>query len=355
MGNLLFFTSLIISILFFYLADKKNNKKIMICGIVILSLIAGFRGIKVGFDTAYYYDAFLRDFPKSWQFEEKGFRIISNFFMNVFNNHATVLFIIYAMITNFLIVYRLWDFRKKCNFTFMTLLYILIFFIDSMNIMRQFIAISIIFFATRLLEKKKYLWFAIIVGLCTVIHTSALLAIIIMVIYMWKGLSLKNKLLLIMPMIVFSIFGVRFIYNYGSADINNYLSTSNSLNNVNLTFIYRYIIFIFTFFISSIQTKKINVNDKKTTSELNKTEFNIISLIYMVGLTLCSLGMFYSFAARIGYYCLIFELVYWGYFTYKKKNKYLYGGMIMIYALYIFSYEVIYNGSRIFPYYCNFI
>lgn len=361
MGNFVFCALLIFSVFLFYQSDRKDSKFLLVMGILIVSLLSGFRGINVGFDTAYYYDAFLNSFPKSWQFEETGFRFITNFLMNTFNR-ATIVMIIYALITNFLIFFRLWDFRKKCNFSAMSILYILIFFIDSMNIMRQFIAISIIFFSTRFLEKKKYILFLIIVLLCTYIHKSCLLALIILVVYGWKSLSKRNKMLLIVPIIVLSVLGIRLVYNFESADIENYLSQSNSVSNFNITFIYRFSIFVISYLLNRSKIKivissRANLKNNKYEDSIkeNKNEFNIISVIYLLGLCLGSFGMFFLFLSRIGYYCLFFELLYWGYLTYNNKNKNLNFGMIMIYAVYIFALEVINNGSRIFPYYINFI
>ena len=68
MDKIIFIFALIISIIFFYFADKRNNKISLWTGILLLSFIAGFRGESVGIDTQLYYNAFMHNFPNSWQF-----------------------------------------------------------------------------------------------------------------------------------------------------------------------------------------------------------------------------------------------------------------------------------------------
>ena len=116
LANLYFIFILIPAIILCYIADKKNNKLLLFISIIYISLIVGLRGINVGIDTKPYYNAFLNDFPIKWQFEEMGFRTISRLLMEIFKN-PSFLFLIYAFVTNLLIFLRLWDFRKKCDFS----------------------------------------------------------------------------------------------------------------------------------------------------------------------------------------------------------------------------------------------
>ncbi len=58
--------------------------------------------------------------------------------------------------------------------------------------------------------------------------------------------------------------------------------------------------------------------------------------------------------ARLGYFYLIFELLFWGMLTYKSNpNRYLNLFIILLFSIYTFAIELIFNGSGIFPFYFN--
>lgn len=356
MSYVLVVVFLIIAIVLAKKADKYEKKKYIYISIIILSLMAGLRGVNVGIDTQYYYEAFTYDFPKSWQFTEEGFRLISRNLLLVFGN-PMVIMIIYAFITNFLIIMRLWDFREKCNFTNMIILYICVYFFSTMNIMRQFIAIAIIFYSTKLLEKRKYLSFAIIVLLTSTIHKTSLLGLLFIVVYFWDNLTAKNKLLLFMPIVGVIAIVMSYVINYEMNHITNYFNTDNSWGNFNIPYVYRVLAFGISLWLSGIiklkKNKKIYGKEKKDRESDKNIEIKIFIKIYFMGLLLASMGMFYTNMTRIGLYYLIYELLYWGYLTKNCKNSKLNWIIILVYALYVFGIEFVKNGQGIFPYYLN--
>lgn len=159
MGYILFITICVGSFILFKLAELKDNKLFLVLGVVALSLGAGLRNDNVGLDTYQYISAFKTNFSVIWLFKETGFREISRLLMNAFSGNTTCLLLLYAAVTNALILYRLWDFRKDCSYSYMAFLYITLHYMNTLNIMRQYIAIAIVFFATRFLEKKVILNF----------------------------------------------------------------------------------------------------------------------------------------------------------------------------------------------------
>ena len=356
MSYLLFIIFLIIAILFAKKADKYEKKRYIYVSIIILSLIAGLRGKNVGIDTQYYYDAFVNDFPKSWQFTEEGFRSITRILLSIFEN-PNIIMIIYAFITNFLILIRLWDFRKKCNYTNMIILYICIYFLSTMNIMRQFISIAILFYASRFLEKKKYFSFSIVVILVSTIHKASLLALLITFIYIWDGLTSRKKVLLFIPIVLIIAVVCVNVINIEMNHITNYFNMDNSLKNLNIPYLYRIFAFFASIYLSGIYKTFKRKKDYKENQELisceDSSEFSAITKIYFFGLLFASMGMFYTNMTRIGLFYLIYELLYWGYLTKNYNNSKMNWKIILVYALYVFGIEFIKNGQGIFPYYLN--
>ncbi len=356
MENLYFILLLVPIVILCFIADKKDKKFLLMLAIFILSLIVGFRGTNVGIDTKDYYYAFNNNFPRNWQFQELGFRYISMFFMKIFKNATFVMFI-YAFIINLFIMLRLWDFRKKCNFPVMIILFLLIYLFPTMNIMRQFIAVSVIFYFSRFLEKKKYFLFFLIVILMSLIHKSSLLALLLIFVYMWNTFSSRKKILFLFPFMIISLIGLFFVVWYEKDHIDNYFSIINSVNNFNITFVYRFLICIISYFLFRSRLKIVynsNKEKKEIVVDNKDNDFKIIFALYCIGLCFSSMGMFFNNMERFGYFYLCFELVYWGYLTKNSRNNFLNFSMISIYASYVFLLEIFMNGSGIFPYYFNF-
>ena len=184
MTELFYVFVLLIAFILSYWAQKKNKKIYVYIIIILLTIIAGFRGKNCGIDTALYYDNISNGFPYKWQFREEGFRLIANFFVNTFNN-PQLMFIFCAFFTNYFIFIRLWDFKDEANYSFMCFLYLTIYFTNSMNIMRQYLAVAIIFWATRFLKEKKVI-FLICLLISYFIHRSSLLAIGYIAIALWE-------------------------------------------------------------------------------------------------------------------------------------------------------------------------
>lgn len=349
MSQILFCFICIFAFMLMYLSDEKNNKKILLFAVIFLSLAAGLRADNVGVDTPGYIYSLNNDFPIPWKFEEEGFRFISRFLMNICNNTTCILFV-YSLLTNLLILYRLWDFRTKCSFKFMSFMYLTIYYINTMNIIRQCIAIALIFWATRFLEKKKYLLFIIILIIASSIHKTALLGVFFFFVFFWKNATTIQRKYLLIPIIIIMPITVYFVLKAETGHISNYLSQNTA--NINITFVYRLGCFLIAMILQNIKYGFVIVKNKA-----KKNDYCIPikwsdndTIFYLFGLITSSLGMFYSYMSRIGLYYLMYEIVFWGKTIKNGKNKQVLFIFITIYALYVFLYELIVNGSKIFPY-----
>ena len=187
-------------IVFFSNQAQKTQKKIYLWLIVFaLTFVAGCRAFTVGKDTEGYIRIFwyLENDMWDWAWGEIGFKRFSRAFLRVVNNY-TMLLLFYAFVTNFLIMIRLWDFRKVSSFPWMVVCYYISFFYVTMNIMRQCFAIAIVFYATKHLERKRYLSFLCCVGIATLFHTSSLIGIgfVVLDVFQWHYLSRNQKILI---------------------------------------------------------------------------------------------------------------------------------------------------------------
>lgn len=347
MGYILFITICVGSLILFKLAELKDNKLFLVLGVVALSLGAGLRNDNVGLDTYQYVSAFKTNFSVIWLFKETGFREISRLLMNAFSGNTTCLFLLYAAVTNALILYRLWDFRKDCSYSYMAFLYITLHYINTLNIMRQYIAIAIVFFATRFLEKKGYMKFLLAVLLASVFHSSALLGLFFFFVYYWKIAPKKQKKWMLFPLLIAIPIVFIVLMKTQLAQITNYFSQKRA--DVNATFIYR--IIAFGLILALQYSKKEFIVFKGSKKEREMISISRCESIFCIaGLATAALGMFFSFLSRLGLYYLMFEIVFWGEVVKRGKSKQLAFLLFSTYAIYVFVCEFLYNGSGIFPY-----
>ena len=329
-----------------WVAEKKDKKIYLFPLIFLLTFISGFRGENCGVDTPAYYENIIKGFPYPWLFREEGFRSVANFVMDKLEN-PQIVFVLCAFITNFLILMRLWDFKNKANFGFMNFLYILLYYSNSMNIMRQYVAVSIIFYGTRYLKKRK-LFFILFLVMSFNVHRSSLLAIGYLGIEFWRGFSRKQKVLFSMPMALGVVVTIVYLRAYFAHDINSY--SMQVVDNINIT--YFYLLFC-TLLVLIMQRENVRVKIVPYSLEKRKNNNKIdksIALYVLIGLAFNALSMFFAFVGRTGLYYSIYNVVFWGISCKEFKNPKLNKMLILIYAIYVFALVIIRNDIKIFPY-----
>lgn len=328
---------------------KKTEKKLFLWIIIgVLTIAAGFRGNDVGIDTPNYYSDIVNRFPYHWQFREEGFRFISNLILSMTKN-PQIVFILCAFVTNTLILLRLWDFRNNADFSLEVLLYLLVYYSNTLNIMRQYVAVSIIFYASRYLFKKKYVLFLLSLILASFFHRSALLGIIMFMIAVWKSLNKKRKKILLFPFVGFATITTIYVYTYLKVDISSY--SLHTISNINLPFFYHILLYLFAWFVykKNVYLKVTNKNDIVTPY---KSILDIRILIFtLIGIGFESLSMFFAFVGRTGLYFILYEIVFWAFLCKNSKNKIVFTILIMIYAFYSFIQVFTRNSCGIIPYY----
>lgn len=181
-----------LSVLFAYLAYKegKGRKFVLfsVISILIPVLIAGLRDYSIGIDTMNYYEM-----ERYWGmaseadsfgdylafYVPKGYgELFFAFVVGLVGQTGSftlLLFVIHAwiMICVYIGAYRL---REHVRPWLVLLLFYLAFFSHSLNVMRQYMALSLVFAFLADLPQKKYLRFVLAVDIATLFHASGLLS-----------------------------------------------------------------------------------------------------------------------------------------------------------------------------------
>lgn len=186
------------SILFGYWATRINPKTnrglVFLCSVIsilIPSILAGLRDVSLGTDVELYLvphfemalqtETFSNYMSLIWQ-KEPSYLLLVFLVTKIFGNIQWVLFFIEFIII--LCVYiGAWKLRKQISLPFVLLIYYLIFYNDTYNLLRQAIAMAIVFLAVNWLFEKKYIKYLIFVFIASTFHTTAVMGFVVFIVY----------------------------------------------------------------------------------------------------------------------------------------------------------------------------
>lgn len=330
----------------YILGIKANIKNVLLLLLIILlSIVAGGRSFSVGIDTQSYV---------TWQFDyinRYGFnagtmpfvaRLIVYTILHITNDYHFV-YLVFALLTNGFIVWRMRDFKSVSSFPLLVFGYVCFYYLATLNMWRQLLAAAIVFYATRFAFDKKYFKYLVFVLISILIHSSAIMGLIIIPVDIFihapkdTRKKLAKNVLLLAPLILGALSIVvyryfdwqRYVYHF-----NHYGTTSN----VGMMFFVRLILLLFLGLVCL---------DRKNI-ELKKSFY--ISLIAII---LMSLDYFIVYAGRLYFYFVLFEPVVYGakklYLKNRKAAK-LAQTLYVLLGFYTFINGIANNGNGIVPY-----
>lgn len=348
---------------------RKLNKLWMcffyLCIVVLLALIAAFRGIEIGTDTSNYLvfmQSNLYELRRVWQVE-LGFSYFIYYFNFITDNFSVFLFICHFII-NFFFVFGIYRLRKHVNTALAFFLFLMFIHNTTFNIIRQYIVISFIFFFIKDLLDKRYIFFIFVVVLASFFHFSALTGLL-MVIYMIV-LDIKNnkvRMSLIITLVlalVVGVFNMKSILNFMIWNIgviplkyNTYLNYSVQEQKIVLTSIAKIVILI-------PYTVDFYIKRKKAT--LSSTQMRLYAFALLCSYTdaiILNSSLSVRFLDRLAYLfesvgtMILYPFALTGFMqTYKNKTLYrlTYLGIFGM-GIGYFSYRFLYrNHAQTIPY-----
>ena len=297
-----------------FLADKGQSKTFMILNVEILSFVSGFRAYTVGRDTPNYVYLFLNPDTHSVQVET-SFRVICKVLMAVFH-HPTVLLLIFSTLTVGLVSFRIWEMRKYVSYFYAFMTFYCLYYFGTMNGLRQYLAVAIVFWGTRYIQRKEYGKYIICILIAMAFHTTAIIGLLSFIseLFYWKRLSIKQKFFIVLS-ILLGLGGV--VYAYVSGMIADTLDPYlHYFNNANFDLGLR-MVAVTGIFIASLFLYR---NHKAGNSE-ELSELLISTRVYYV--LACLLGYFgyYAFVVgRLNWYYSLYYGVYFGIITQEENT-----------------------------------
>lgn len=197
---------LIINLILSYIANicyDKNFKLASVLSISILVLVnvifSGCRDFGVGIDTNVYIESYfktaadLQSLKAFWNIEgfDKGFLLLA-YVSNLFSDDAQSLLVVTSLFIQVFFYLALWQYKKVCNISIFiaTLLFCIIFYCHTLNLMRQFCTISLLAYAFSLYIQGNRKLYLLLQVLAFFFHSTSVIFIFVPLI--WELSYMKN-------------------------------------------------------------------------------------------------------------------------------------------------------------------
>lgn len=201
----------------------KNNRVayfIAVISILLLSIFAGIRDDNVGVDIPYYIlpvfswaqNLDFGDFMKAGNLES-GFLLLMYFSTKLFNDYHVALFCMQAIVSTCFFIYA---FKQKENTSIFLIImtFLFVFFNNTLTMMRQTVATSLLLLSICFLKEKKYLVVGLLFISALLFHSTAIIMIVpyaIFIVNTTDCFSKRNKSFInSLIIIAFLIFGLMY-------------------------------------------------------------------------------------------------------------------------------------------------
>lgn len=173
---------LIILLLYYGTKSQKQRKWLYIIGCVALFLVVGLRSITTGNDTKGYVERFLSDRSLEWSevavvhFEELGYYYFIKL-IGCFTDNPQIFLLITALASLIGIFDLIW---QNSNSPVLSLFFYMTLgnFFFVLTGIRQAIAMSICMLAVRFIQKRKLIWYVLLIWVAAQFHHSAYIFIV---------------------------------------------------------------------------------------------------------------------------------------------------------------------------------
>ena len=218
-----------ISVFFAWRAEKSTTKTLFVaCSVLSIAptvLLAGLRDISIGIDTAnMYYNAwqvavsadsfwhFVKLYSWGFQAEEFLFAILLGAAQKTTGNYNVFLTVMHLIIVGgvYIGAFRLRRYASPC---LVLLLFYLFYYNHSLNIMRQYVAMAILFAGTADIIDRHYWRFLLIAFLAVMAHNTAVIGILPLIFFVLlypknrlQAVSLDKRLALCVLVVLGAVF-----------------------------------------------------------------------------------------------------------------------------------------------------
>lgn len=362
----------IINICLSYVANICYDKKYKLVSILSISILvlvnvifSGCRDFGVGIDTNVYIESYfnasadLQSLKSSWSIEgfDKGFLLLA-YVSNLFSDDAQSLLVVTSLFIQVFFYLALWQYKKACNISIFvaTLLFCIIFYCHTLNLMRQFCAISLLAYAFSLYIQGNRKLYLLLQVLAFFFHSTSVIFIFVPLI--WELSYMKNDkkktmyaLFIIIGLLIFvssffyfasllgdlSLLSEVYVDRYGTT--GEFIVGSQAIGGTGLG-----TIFSLTYPIAFILYAKY-------VKSIDKNIFFFILMLCLCSSILQLLSYQVKFIDRIAFYLSFIMFIFLPkIFSNKKMNISIKAIVILLYISNWYNIYIIGHGGDIYPY-----
>lgn len=289
---------------------SKLKSILLLLIVLVVSYLVGFRDIESGNDTAVYYQLYgavvQGGIEGTWMEQKIGYVFYSlSLFADVLGGDASYLTFLYALLTCWLIFYTVFKYSVSPAVSLAYFFTGIGLFFYMHNVMRQALAISVIFASLPFISKKENIKFAVSMFVAYMVHASA---IVFLPFYFIARISIKPVIFLVawvfslpfifMPGLVSSlIFKLEFLVPeiYSHYLLSEEVYESGGLSGFGLAFLLKQIFFLLFLFAYK--------------SEFKVQSDQVVYRLSMIGIILGNISLHLGLMARFADYLLVFVML----------------------------------------------
>lgn len=338
-------------------AKRTQEKGYLIAIILALTFVCGCRKRTVGSDTISYYricQNIVLTGENIYYGMEKGFEYYCRAVLTLIPSPQFFLFLT-ALITFTLVICRLWEMREIAEFDWMVAGFIVFFYTFLLSGIRQGLALAIVFWGTRFLEQKKYVWYAGCVVLAATFHKTAIVAFasLFWELRRWRQLSKKNRYFMLLCILAVPVAGTALMQNYSLKHYSRFIELSAGKRVLAESVFGFFSLIAFEFDDRYVVHRRYRMFSRESYSNLRAElhqKIATVKVYYIIGLLTQATGYVSSTFSRIGLYWYWFAAVFMGMMVKSKVNQKIFKVMFFLFLIYLCYADSKRNGYNQLPY-----
>lgn len=358
-GSVILYIFILLISGFFFSFYKSRRKGIRDTGvflsIIIPTIFAGVR-YNVGTDYGVYNSIFtllrsvslgnilVGNYNRYSMRVERGFLILSKICTCFFSNK--MIFAVMACVTISIFVYTLLTQYRNYNLTICYIVFLFSAYTSSLNIMRQYLAVVLVFYGLRFVFENKPVKFGLVVLFAATFHVTAILAFPMWFFWDHKAnKKINNQIAILFFVAAILIVSnwknlLRFVLSFNMPFISKYggYLVGNAANNRS------FYIQVAMAFVMLFLTKYIKHYD-------NRVEYFVY--LYLIGVIIEYTGFYITYVKRVGIYYFVTEALLLSLYpkAFHEKSDRIVGSMVCIFEIVYFILSAFVLGqSGLIPY-----
>ena len=359
MQSVIIYSAMVISSTYFANRAKNSGKKVyLFCIMLVLTFVCGCRAYSVGNDTKGYFDVYesmIKTGINLYAEMEIGYEWLCRIILLVIPNPQAV-FVLVAFITYMLVILRLWEFRDIAEFDWAIPCFIVSFHFFIQSGMRQGLALAVVFWSTRYLDRNRLFGYLIGVAIASLLHKSAIAAFVnvFAVLPLWRKLDIKKQIFLLLCIAVIPIGILTVVRHYTWERYQELFSGNFDIGMRVFIEIGFAVLSVIAFqFDPCMDYEALNKStiDKKQKC-VTSIEYRIkeVRLFYVVGLLIGNLGYISSTLGRMQMYWYWYQPVFMGMLVKSRYNRTIFKCLVIIFMTFLCITSIAGNGYSQVPY-----